>query len=40
LDEASEIFADLPASNIIAQEITNDLEAALEQFASSVEDLN
>jgi type I restriction enzyme M protein len=31
--------ANLPAPEIIAQEITGDLEAALEQFATIAEDL-
>lgn len=38
-DEALEESANLPAPDIIAQEITDDLEAALEQFASIAEDL-
>ena len=38
-DEALEDSANLPAPEIIAQEITDDLEAALEQFASIAEDL-
>ncbi len=38
-DEALEESANLPAPGIIAQEILDDLEAALEQFAAIVEDL-
>jgi type I restriction enzyme M protein len=38
-DEALEESANLPAPEIIAQEITDDLEAALEQFATITEDL-
>ena len=38
-DEALEDSANLPAPEIIAQEITEDLEAALEQFATIAEDL-
>ncbi len=38
-DDALEESANLPAPDIIAQEITDDLEAALEQFASIAEDL-
>jgi type I restriction enzyme M protein len=38
-DEALEDSANLPAPEIIAQEITADLEAALEQFATIAEDL-
>jgi type I restriction enzyme M protein len=38
-DEALEESANLPAPEIIAQDITNDLEAALEQFAAIAEDL-
>jgi type I restriction enzyme M protein len=38
-DEALEDSANLPAPEIIAQEITDDLEAALEQFAEITEDL-
>ena len=38
-DEALEESANLPAPGIIAQEITDDLEAALEQFATIAEDL-
>jgi type I restriction-modification system DNA methylase subunit len=38
-DEALEDSANLPAPGIIAQEITDDLEAALEQFATIAEDL-
>ena len=38
-DEALEDSANLPAPEIIAQEITDDLEAALEQFATIAEDL-
>ena len=37
-DEALEESANLPAPEIIAQEITDDLEAALEQFATIAED--
>jgi type I restriction enzyme M protein len=37
--EALEESANLPAPEIIAQEITDDLEAALEQFATIAEDL-
>ena len=39
-DDALEESANLPAPEIIAQEITDDLEAALEQFAAIAEDLN
>jgi type I restriction enzyme M protein len=39
-DDALEESANLPAPEIIAQEITDDLEAALEQFATIAEDLN
>jgi type I restriction enzyme M protein len=38
-DEALEESANLPAPEIIAQEIAADLEAALEQFATIAEDL-
>jgi len=38
-DDALEESANLPAPEIIAQEITDDLEAALEQFATITEDL-
>lgn len=38
-DEALEESANLPAPEIIAQEISDDLEAALEQFAEIVDDL-
>ncbi|MEI6279142.1 MAG: class I SAM-dependent DNA methyltransferase [Verrucomicrobiae bacterium] len=38
-DESLEESANLPAPEIIAQEITTDLEAALEQFATIAEDL-
>jgi len=38
-DEALEDSANLPAPEIIAQEITDDLEAALEQFTTIAEDL-
>ena len=38
-DDALEQSANLPAPEIIAQEITDDLEAALEQFATIAEDL-
>jgi type I restriction enzyme M protein len=38
-DEALEDSANLPAPEIIAQEISDDLEAALEQFATIAEDL-
>ena len=38
-DEALEESANLPAPEIIAQEITADLEAAMEQFATIAEDL-
>jgi len=39
-DDALEESANLPAPQIIAQDITDDLEAALEQFATISEDLN
>ena len=39
-DEALEESANLPAPEIIAADITADLEAALEQFATIAEDLN
>jgi type I restriction enzyme M protein len=38
-DDALEESANLPAPEIIAQEISDDLEAALEQFAEIAEDL-
>jgi type I restriction enzyme M protein len=38
-DEALEESANLPAPEIIAQEIADDLEAALEQFSTITEDL-
>jgi len=38
-DESLEDSANLPAPEIIAKEITDDLEAALEQFATIAEDL-
>jgi len=38
-DEALEESANLPAPEVIAQEITDDLETALEQFATIAEDL-
>ncbi|MCP5522090.1 MAG: SAM-dependent DNA methyltransferase [Verrucomicrobiales bacterium] len=38
-DEALEESANLPAPEIIAQEISDDLEAALDQFAAIAEDL-
>src|SRR6188474_693536 len=38
-DDALEESANLPAPEIIAQEINDDLEAALEQFATIAEDL-
>jgi type I site-specific restriction endonuclease len=38
-DDALEESANLPAPEVIAQEITDDLEAALEQFATIAEDL-
>ena len=38
-DDALEESANLPAPEIIAQEIVDDLEAALEQFATIAEDL-
>src|SRR6266404_2668457 len=38
-DEALEDSANLPAPKVIAQEITDDLEAALEQFVTIAEDL-
>jgi type I restriction enzyme M protein len=38
-DEALEESANLPAPEVIAQEISDDLEAALEQFATIAEDL-
>jgi type I restriction enzyme M protein len=39
-DDALEESANLPAPEIIAQEIVDDLEAALEQFATIAEDLS
>ena len=39
-DDALEESANLPAPEIIAQDITDDLEAALEQFATIAEDLS
>jgi type I restriction enzyme M protein len=38
-DESLEDSANLPAPHVIAQEITDDLEAALEQFAEIAEDM-
>ena len=38
-DDSLEESANLPAPEVIAQEITDDLEAALEQFATIAEDL-
>jgi type I restriction enzyme M protein len=38
-DDALEESANLPAPEIIAQDITDDLEAALEQFRLIAEDL-
>jgi type I restriction enzyme M protein len=38
-DDSLEESADLPAPEVIAREITDDLEAALEQFATIAEDL-
>ena len=38
-DEALEDSANLPAPEIIAADITADLEAALEQFGTIAEDL-
>jgi len=38
-DEALEESANLPAPEVIAREIADDLEAALEQFATIAEDL-
>ncbi|MGA7215894.1 MAG: hypothetical protein WBX20_16950 [Terrimicrobiaceae bacterium] len=38
-DEALEESANLPDPDVIALEITEDLEAALEQFAAIAEDL-
>jgi type I restriction enzyme M protein len=38
-DDATEENANLAAPGIIAQEITDDLEAALEQFEAIAEDL-
>lgn len=39
-DEALEESANLPAPDVIAQDITDDLEAALEQFRMIAEDLD
>ena len=38
-DDALEESANLPAPEIISQETTDDLEAALEQFSTITEDL-
>jgi type I restriction enzyme M protein len=38
-DESLEESANLPAPEVIAREIADDLEAALEQFATIAEDL-
>ena len=38
-DESLEDSANLPAPHVIAEEITRDLEAALEQFNTIAEDL-
>jgi type I restriction enzyme M protein len=38
-DDSLEESADLPAPEVIAREITDDLEAALEQFTTIAEDL-
>ena len=38
-DESLEDSANLPAPEVIAREIADDLEAALEQFATIAEDL-
>jgi type I restriction enzyme M protein len=38
-DEALEESANLPAPETLAQEISDDLEAALEQFATLADDL-
>jgi type I restriction enzyme M protein len=38
-DDSLEESANLPAPGVIAEEITEDLEAALEQFATIAEDL-
>jgi len=38
-DESLEESANLPAPEIIAQDITDDLQAALEQFATIADDL-
>jgi type I restriction enzyme M protein len=38
-DDSLEESANLPAPEVIAREITDDLEAALEQFATIAEDL-
>lgn len=39
-DDSLEDSANLPASHVIAEEITADLEAALEQFSEIAEDLD
>ena len=38
-DDSLEDSANLPAPHLIAEEITEDLEAALDQFATNAEDL-
>jgi len=38
-DESLEESANLPAPDVVAREISDDLEAALEQFATIAEDL-
>jgi type I restriction enzyme M protein len=38
-DESLEASANLPAPEVIAQDIAEDLEAALEQFTTIAEDL-
>jgi type I restriction enzyme M protein len=38
-DDSLEESANLPAPEVIAQEIADDLQAALEQFAAIAEDL-
>jgi type I restriction enzyme M protein len=38
-DDSLEESANLPAPEVIAQEIADDLEAALEQFATIADDL-
>ena len=38
-DDALEDSANLPAPHVIAEEITTDLEVALEQFAEIADDL-